>query len=325
MDEVKISDLPVFNGSIDPTTDMLPIVNNSDDETQKINRNTYLGITGNPLGTTDTQTVSAKTINNTNAATLLDTGFTLQDNSDNTKQIVFQLSNVTTATTRTITFPNASATLASLTGTETFTNKTLTTPTIAGGSITGSTISVNAISEETPANGVTVDGLNIKDGKLNTNNSVVTANVTDSAITPAKLLAGTGTGWTWNSWTPTWANFTVGNGVNSSTYTQIGKTVVARISFTLGTTSSMGTAPTFTLPVASVPGYVAGFYLGGVRLVAAGTGHEGVIHWATSTTAFLVAQNSATAYLTEAAVTASIPNSWTNDDQIRGTLVYEAA
>src|SRR3990167_5658565 len=57
----------------------------------------------------------------------------------------------------------------SKTGTETLTSKTLTTPTLT-------TPKVDTINEETSANGVTVDGLNIKDGALTTANSVITAN-----------------------------------------------------------------------------------------------------------------------------------------------------
>ncbi|MEO5499473.1 MAG: hypothetical protein ABIR46_03165 [Candidatus Saccharimonadales bacterium] len=45
----------------------------------------------------------------------------------------------------------------------------------------------DTIAEDTPANGVTIDGLNIKDSKLVTSNSVVTANITDDAVTSAKL------------------------------------------------------------------------------------------------------------------------------------------
>lgn len=50
---------------------------------------------------------------------------------------------------------------------------------------------VDVINENTSANGVTIDSLNIKDGKLNTNNSVVTANITDSAVTTAKIADDT--------------------------------------------------------------------------------------------------------------------------------------
>lgn len=49
---------------------------------------------------------------------------------------------------------------------------------------------MDTINEETSANGVTVDGLSIKDGKLNTNNSVVATNITDSSVTSAKVAAG---------------------------------------------------------------------------------------------------------------------------------------
>ena len=48
-------------------------------------------------------------------------------------------------------------------------------------------IKTNTISEVTSANGVTVDGLNIKDSKLVTANSVITTNITDANVTTAKI------------------------------------------------------------------------------------------------------------------------------------------
>ena len=62
-----------------------------------------------------------------------------------------------------------------------------------------SILKVDTINEVTSANGVTVDGLSIKDSKLVTADSVVTTNITDSNITNAKLASGsfsniTGTG-----------------------------------------------------------------------------------------------------------------------------------
>ena len=64
-----------------------------------------------------------------------------------------------------------------------------------------SKLQVDSIDEVTSANGVTVDGLNIKDSKLTTANSVVTTNITDvnvtegkiadNAITLAKMASGT--------------------------------------------------------------------------------------------------------------------------------------
>lgn len=80
-------------------------------------------------------------------------------------------------------------TIVGTTDSQTLTNKTLTSPTINTPTINNPTLNTNTVSEFTAANGVAVDGLNIKDGKLNTNNSVVTTNITDDAVTPAKISA----------------------------------------------------------------------------------------------------------------------------------------
>ena len=69
---------------------------------------------------------------------------------------------------------------------QTLTNKTLTSPIINTPTINNPTLNTNTISEYTGAAGVTIDGLLLKDGKLATNNSVVTSNITDDAVTPAK-------------------------------------------------------------------------------------------------------------------------------------------
>ena len=50
-----------------------------------------------------------------------------------------------------------------------------------------SIIKVDTIQEKTSANGITVDGLNIKDSKLVTANSVVAANITADAIDATKI------------------------------------------------------------------------------------------------------------------------------------------
>lgn len=57
--------------------------------------------------------------------------------SDTTKRLRFEVDGFTTATTRVLTPPNFDGTIATLAGTETFTNKTLTTPTI--GDLTNAT------------------------------------------------------------------------------------------------------------------------------------------------------------------------------------------
>lgn len=53
----------------------------------------------------------------------------------------------------------------------------------------------------------------------------------------------------WTSWTPTFTNLTVGNGTLSARYKQIGdKTYAIAVQLTLGSTSSVSTSPSFTIP-----------------------------------------------------------------------------
>lgn len=187
MADVTINDL-TLQTSIDRAADYFEVSDTSDSNaSRKTTVNNMLNITSQPVGLTDVQSPTNKTFDNTNILTIRDDRLTLQDNADTTKQAVFQLSGITTGTTRTYTLPNASSTLVDLSTSQTLTNKTLTSPTISAPTITNPTVTVDTISEFTAANGVTIDGLNIKDSKLNTNNSVVTANITDNAVTGSKL------------------------------------------------------------------------------------------------------------------------------------------
>lgn len=56
----------------------------------------------------------------------------------------------------------------------------------------------------------------------------------------------------WSTWTPTWANLTVGNGTVTAKYVLSGGTVLWRMSLVLGSTSTVGTGPYFTLPLQAV-------------------------------------------------------------------------
>jgi transcriptional regulator with PAS, ATPase and Fis domain len=116
-------------------------------------------------------------------ATLKDSTTFFQDDSDNTKQLQLQLSELTTATTRTLTVPDASGVITLNDATQTLTNKTITmggaldmngqnivdtseegSVTIDDDAVITGAVSVDTINEHTAAAGVTVDGMLIKDG-----------------------------------------------------------------------------------------------------------------------------------------------------------------
>lgn len=65
------------------------------------------------------------------AASVQDSTFSIYDDGDATKLVAFQVSGVTTGTTRTLTVPDASTTIVGTDTTQTLTNKTLTSPVIS--------------------------------------------------------------------------------------------------------------------------------------------------------------------------------------------------
>lgn len=81
------------------------------------------------VGTNTTQTLTNKTVT--------DSSFTIQDNLDNTKKAQFQASGISTATTRTYTFPDADTTLVGTDATQTLSNKSF-----VGGTISNPTLTV---------------------------------------------------------------------------------------------------------------------------------------------------------------------------------------
>lgn len=188
----KISALTNYT-TPDGVNDVIPIVDNTNSQTKKITRNNYLGITGNPVGHTDTQTLSNKTLGNTNTISLKGTLFTLQDDSDTSKQARFVMSGITTATTRSYTLPNATGTLVDLASSQTLTNKTLTAPVITGGSIDNTSITVDTINGHTSANTITLAGNTfVSSGLAFTANTVSSLN-TINAQSSSHLALSAGT------------------------------------------------------------------------------------------------------------------------------------
>jgi hypothetical protein len=168
MSNVTINNLPTAN-SIDGAADYLPIYTASATATQGINRNTLLGLSSAPVGLTDSQTLTNKTLTSPtiNGATLSGT-----------------LSGTYTIG-GTPTFP---ASVMTLTGTQTATNKTLTSPTINSPTITNATISADTLSGYTTSNNGTVYGISVTGGQI-TNAAIANGTIGNTQIASGGLYA----------------------------------------------------------------------------------------------------------------------------------------
>ena len=298
MADQKVSALDTIP-AVDRAADLLYIVDTSGSTPNKVTPNTLLGITGDPVGTSDTQTLINKTL----------TSPTISSPT---------LSGTLTGTYTiggTPTFPSS---VVTLTGTQTLTNKTLTSPTINTPTITNPTLTVDTISEFTSANGVNIDGLLIKDGLLPAGN-----------IQPLNLVSGTGSSWAWQSWTPTLTNLSGGT-LNYAKYIQIGKTVFFRFKYTLAGAGVAG-AVSITLPVTAISQNGTDGDstepLADVNYRDMGTatyGGGGTL-LVSQTTLNLFVWSASGSYTARANLSSTVPFNWASGDIIMATGVYEAA
>lgn len=317
MADTKVSALSAL-GSVDRASDLLYVVGASGPTSNKMTINAVLGITGDPVGHSDSQTLSNKTIGNSNVITARDDRFTIQDNSDATKQAVFQASGITAGNTRTYTLPDRSGTLVTLNGDQTFTG-VITAPgaVLDQAVITRPTLQTDTISEYTAAAGITIDGLLIKDGLLPAGN-----------IQPLNLVTGTGSTWVPQSWSPTFTNITVGNGTVVAKYIQTGKMVDIFMRFTLGPTSAVSSGPYFSLPVTASANYNFTLVerLFNVHIEDSGTSSFfGRAGFRSNTEMLIQVMNVGGTYASNSSITSTVPMTWTTGDSITVVGRYEAA
>lgn len=166
-------------------------------------------------------------------------------------------------------------------------------------------------------------------GDVTTSAGAVATTIGAATVSSAMLKGGAGNpGGAWTSFTPSWTNLTVGNATNSGAYTQIGKTVVARIKLVLGSTSSVGTAPQFDLPVTPSTTLLT------TQVSPLGTAtilDSGVNSWAgralyQSTNRCLIRIQAADGTSsTDREITSLVPMTWGASDSIEAFLIYEAA
>jgi hypothetical protein len=150
------------------------------------------------------------------------------------------------------------------------TSPTLTTP------------KIDSIVENTPSNGTSINGLNIKSSKLNTNDSVVTANITNAAVTASKLSTGAAVSSTTAASTTTSTSYTttLADAVTSSVTVTIGANGLALLSIRMDALNSGASANIVTYSVsgatttaaadANILGYMTGTSettIGGTKLI----------------------------------------------------------
>lgn len=209
------------------------------------------------------QTVTNKTLGNTNIITVRDDRFTLQDDGDTSKQVVFQLSGLTAATTRTLTVPDANGTMTLLGNASTgsgsivlATSPTLVTPVLGAATAT----SINSLTITTSTGTFT-----LTNAKVFTVTNTLTLSGTDGST----LNIGAGGTLGSNAYTstayapiasPTFTGvvtiptpFTLGAVSVTSTGTQLN--YLSAATGTTGTTSTnlvFSTSPTLVTPVLGV-------------------------------------------------------------------------
>lgn len=168
MANTKISDLTAYTTPV--SADVVPIVDIANTTTKKV-------------------TIA-------NLFNVLSSLFTIKDSTDTTKKVAFDVSGVTTATTRTLTIPNSSGEITALGNTTTGTGSIVlaTSPTITGATLT--TSSVNGVTLQTggsatdflAANGSYVSG--------SVSNASTTAKGIVELATSSEVTDGTATGGT---------------------------------------------------------------------------------------------------------------------------------
>jgi len=135
-------------------------------------------------------------------------------------------------------------------------------------------------------------------------------------------------GGAWTAYTPTWTNLTVGNATQDSRYIKVGRLVMVNLKIILGSTSSVGSIPEFSLPANLDASYGTGDTIGDLQLQQVSAG---AVYWGKAlprtdlTGARPFVDQVAGTYNVPQIVNATIPFTWATGDIISGTLIYEAA
>lgn len=180
-------------------------------------------------------------------------------------------------------------------------------------------IATDTIAEKTPAAGVTVDGMKVKD-------SYVVGSATSGIKNASLGTEAGGLGAAWQAWTPTLTNITNTNGTLNCVYIQIGKTVHFSFKFTLGSSSAVGTDPQFTLPttpLSTTYAFATRPTIGNAQFYDSGSGYIGYVVLFAAATAQFQAVTTGNPTGSFATVTATAPFTWATADILQAIGTYE--
>jgi hypothetical protein len=127
------------------------------------------------------------------------------------------------------------------------------------------------------------------------------------------------------TWTPTFTNLTLGNGVAEGRYTKIGRTVTLEVTVTWGsTTSASGTWHVNNIPFVSAATHRA---YGTGNILDNGTANHTTLSAITESQSnlYFAATYITGTYTRYSNITDTIPMTWTTGDFIKTSIVYTAA
>jgi hypothetical protein len=130
----------------------------------------------------------------------------------------------------------------------------------------------------------------------------------------------------WSDWTATYTGLTVGAGTVVSRYQVIAGTVIGYWHFVMGSGSSIASGVIISLPVTASSSQPTGLMnLGPAFIQAAGGAYEGFTQLNSAASMRPVVFNASGTYLTQALVTATVPATFTTNDDLVLCFRYEAA